>query len=99
MVPLHGRGKDLVAGTASLPTTRVHLSEGRENNFCQSHTSWLTRWDFLLRYGHRRAGAKSHSKQHSEEKNFTNRIFHGEQCRGLAIYSQLSSLCLRFDCK
>src|SRR5258707_7390093 len=42
MVPLHGRGKDLVAGTASLPMARAHLSKGRENNFCQSHTSWLT---------------------------------------------------------
>src|SRR5467141_4313934 len=42
MFPLHGPGKDLAAGAVSLPTTRVHLSEGRENNFCQSHTSWLT---------------------------------------------------------
>lgn len=42
MVLLHGRGKDLVEGAVSLPMTRAHLSEGRENNFCQSHTSWLT---------------------------------------------------------
>jgi hypothetical protein len=27
---------------------------------------------------HRRARPKSHSKPHSEEKNFANRIFHGE---------------------
>src|SRR5229473_6025575 len=49
---------------------------------------------FRCRTRHRRARAKSHSTPHSEEKNFTNRIFHGEQCRGLAIYTQLLSLCL-----
>ncbi len=42
MVPLHGPGKDLVAGALTLPMTRTHLSERRENNSCQSHTSWLT---------------------------------------------------------
>jgi hypothetical protein len=54
---------------------------------------------FCCGTGHRRARAKSHSKPHSEEKNFTNRIFHGEQCRGLAIHTQLLSLCLKFDRK
>src|SRR5260370_39320347 len=52
---------------------------------------------FRCRTRHRRARAHSHSTPHSEEKNFTNRIFHGEQCRGLAIYSQLSSFGLKFD--
>ena len=42
-------------------------------------------------------GRKFIPNAHPEEKDFTNRIFHGKQCRGLAIHTQLSSLCLKFD--
>ena len=47
----------------------------------------------------RRARSKCHSTPHSEEKNFTNRIFPGEQCRRLAIYAKLLSLFLKLNCK
>ena len=31
-----------MADALSPPTTRAHVCEMRENNFCQLHTSWLT---------------------------------------------------------
>ena len=38
----NGFGKDFAAGGLSRPTTQAHVCEGREENFCQSHDSWLT---------------------------------------------------------
>ena len=68
--------------------------------FCQSHDSWLTslRRSAVVQ-GLDVPGRELNSKPHAAEKDFTNRIFHGEQCRGLAIHTQLSSLCLKPDQK
>jgi hypothetical protein len=42
LVLLHGLGKDFATDALSQLTTRAHVCEGRENNFRQLHTSWLT---------------------------------------------------------
>jgi len=55
--------------------------------------------NFLLWYEAWTCAREKSSQRRFEEKNFTNRIFHGELRRGLAIHTQLSSLCLQFDCK
>jgi len=55
--------------------------------------------NFLLWYEAWTCAREKSSQRRFEEKNFTNRIFHGELRRGLAIHTQLSSLCLQLDCK
>jgi hypothetical protein len=77
-VPPDGLGKDLVVDVLSQPITRAHMCEGRENNFCQLHTSWL----ILLGLSAVIRGLNAHGRKlipnpHSEEKDSTNCIFHG----------------------
>jgi hypothetical protein len=77
-VPPNGLGKDLVTDVLSQPTTREHMCEGRENNFCQLHISWLAllRLSAVVR-GIEVAGRKLIPNAHSEEKDSTNCILHG----------------------
>src|SRR6266568_5014634 len=93
MVPLHGRGKDLVAGTASLPMARAHLSEGRENNFCQSHTSWLTSLGFLLPFEAQLCPDANRFQTAGQEKQSHQLHTSWLTGRGLTIHTQLSSPC------
>lgn len=77
MVPPNGLGKDLVTDVLLQPTTRAHACEGRENNFWQLHTSWLTllRLSAVVR-GVEVPGRKLIPNPHSKEKDSTNCIFH-----------------------
>jgi hypothetical protein len=54
------------------------MCEGRENNFCQLHISWLAllRLSAVVR-GIEVAGRKLIPNPHAEEKDSTNCIFHG----------------------
>jgi hypothetical protein len=58
-----------VTDVLSQPTTREHVCEGRENNFCQLHISWLAllRLSAVVR-GIEVAGRKFIPNSHSEEK-------------------------------
>src|SRR5258708_9928520 len=77
LVPPPGPRKDLAAGGLSQATTQAHVCERRENNFCQSHTSWLTLLGLsaIIR-GLRVPGCKVIPNPNAE-KNSTNCILHG----------------------
>jgi hypothetical protein len=99
-VPLNGLGKDLVTDVLSQPTNREHVCEGRENNFCQLHISWLA----LLRLsaevrGIEGPGANSFQTHTPGKKIPPIAYFMANSDMGLAIDTDLPSTCLKLDRK
>jgi hypothetical protein len=72
---------------------QAHLSEGRENNFCQSHTSWLTSLGFLLPFEAHLCPDANRFQTAGQEKQSHQLHTSWLTGRGLTIHTQLLFPC------